>query len=212
MRKKRIISFVLIIALLTVLIPVGVIGTTAYADSVKLSPYQRPYATARATDIAQIRKVSQLSKAQSGEDVAKKINDILFNATYRPSDIGGRDWVKDNRGITGIKSVYDDGLGTLVNWDWESWGCFSYARYVSQYVRGSRGSVVSTSYNSIPTVSEIKTFFKTYANPGEHVRFFYKSSSGYESVHSVAYLACDDDGFYFLRACLDSRSMRHACD
>ena len=29
MRKKRIISFVLIIALLTVLIPVGVIGTTA---------------------------------------------------------------------------------------------------------------------------------------------------------------------------------------
>lgn len=109
MRKKRIISFVLIIALLTVLIPVGVIGTTAYADSVKLSPYQSPYATARATDIAQIRKVSQLSKAQSGEDVAKKINDILFNATYRPSDIGGRDWVKDNRGITGIKSVYDDG-------------------------------------------------------------------------------------------------------
>ena len=198
MRKKRIISFVLIIALLTVLIPVGVIGTTAYADTVKLSPYQSPYATARATDIAQIRKVSQLSKAQSGEDVAKKINDILFNATYRPSDIGGRDWVKDNRGITGIKSVYDDGLGTLVNWDWESWGCFSYARYVSQYVRGSRGSVVSTSYNSIPTVSEIKTFFKTYANPGEHVRFFYKSSSGYESVHSVAYLACDDDGFYFL--------------
>ena len=197
LKRKSIVSFVLIFAYLTVLMFSGMDGIVVHAESLGLNALSGKYYTAKAVDYGQIRKVSQLSRKETTAAVSGKINDILFKSAYRPESIGGMDWVKDNHG-SGITSVYDPGLETTVSWGWLSWGCFSYACFVSEYSRGTIGSIVGTGMESIPTASEIKAFFKKWADPGEHIRFYYKSQTGSESVHSVAYLASDADGFYFL--------------
>ena len=194
--KKRIVSLVLLVAFLGVLSQGSVFGMNARAESLKLSSYNGWYSTAKAANLTQIRKVSNLSASQTSSEFSGKVEDLLFTATYRPTDIGGKDWVKGNHGY-GIVSVYDAGLGTTVSWGTLAWGCFSYAVYFSQYVRGCKGTPVSVGDGYIPSVSEIKNLIESRADPGEHIRYYYKSPYGYESVHSVAYLASDSDGFYY---------------
>ena len=195
--KKRIVSVVVLAMLLAAFVQSGNIGITARAESLGLDAYNGWFSTAKAANLSQIQKVARLSSSQTNSEVAGRINDILFKATYRPTDIGGSDWVQDNQGSEGITCVYDSGLGTTVSWGTKAWGCFSYAMYVSHYVRGSKGSIVSIGKDSIPTVQEIKNLIDAYADPGEHIRYFYKSPGGYGSVHSVAYLGSDSEGFYF---------------
>ena len=195
--KKRMVSFFLLTALLTILLQSGVVGITVHAESLGLSQQSGTISTAKAIDLAQIQKVSKLAASQTSSEFAGRLNDALFKATYRPTDIGGSDWVKDNKGREGITYVFDPGLGTTISLGTPAWGCFSYAVYFSQYVRGSKGTVVGICKDSIPTVDQIKKLFADYADPGEHIRFFYKTPGGYESVHSVAFLASDSEGFYF---------------
>ncbi len=182
--------------MLITLVQSGILGVDAHADALGLKPYSGWFSTGKAGTKDLIRKVCNLSKSQTSSQIGQRVDDILFKAKYRPSDIGGSNWVKNNHGA-GLKSVYDPGLGTTVNWGSSGWGCYSYAMYVSRYVRGSNGRIVSTGKGVVPTVSQVKKLFETYADPGEHVRYYYKSPSGSNTVHSVAYLASDKDGFYF---------------
>ena len=195
--KKRIVSFLMLVAFLTVFAQSGMIGMEAHAESLGLKSNVGNFSTAQADDLSLIRKVCNLSKSQTNSKVAGKIEDILFKATYRPTDIGGSDWVKDNHG-SGITSVYDPGLDTTVSWESNAWGCFSYAVFVSRYVRGSKYTIISIGMDYVPTVNEIKSLFDSCADPGEHIRYYYKTPGGYKSVHSVVYLASDSEGFYFL--------------
>ena len=190
------ISFVVVIAMLTALLQSGAFSVDAHAESLGLRSYNGWFSNAKAVNKSQIRKVCNLAKSQTDSKVGQRVDDILFKATYKPSDIGGKDWVKDNRG-SGIKSVYDPGLGTTVKWNSSAWGCYSYAMYVSKYVRGSTGSIISTDKGVVPSVSKVKWLLQTYADPGEHIRYYYKTPSGSKTVHSVAYLAGDSEGFYF---------------
>ena len=195
--KKRIVSFLMLVAFLTVFAQSGMIGMEAHAESLGLKSNVGNFSTAQADDLSLIRKVCNLSKSQTNSKVAGKIEDILFKATYRPTYIGGSDWVKDNHG-SGITSVYDPGLDTTVSWESNAWGCFSYAVFVSRYVRGSKYTIISIGMDYVPTVNEIKSLFDSCADPGEHIRYYYKTPGGYKSVHSVVYLASDSEGFYFL--------------
>ena len=197
MKKKGVITLALLLAYTVVLFSGSMTGSVVYAESLGLTACSGTFSTAKASNCEQIRKVSELTKKETTAAFSEKLDKILFESTYRSSDIGGRDWVKDNHGEA-ITSVYDPGLGTTVSWGWNSWGCFSYACFVSQYVRGNIGLIVSIGKESIPSVSEIKAFIEKRADPGEHIRYYYKSPLGKESVHSVAYLASDADGFYFL--------------
>ena len=194
--KKIMISFVVVIAMLTALLQSGAFSVDAHAESLGLRSYNGWFSNAKAVNKSQIRKVCNLAKSQTDSKVGQRVDDILFKATYKPSDIGGKDWAKDNRG-SGIKSVYDPGLGTTVKWNSSAWGCYSYAMYVSKYVRGSTGSIISTDKGVVPSVSKVKWLLQTYADPGEHIRYYYKTPSGSKTVHSVAYLAGDSEGFYF---------------
>ena len=199
MVKKRIVLIGLLSALMAVMIPCTSVGRVVHAESLGLKACTGSFSTAQATNSDQIKKVEELSKKETTGDMSAKMHQLLFTSTYRPAETGGKDWIKGNSGDP-ITSVYDEGLGMTVSWGWRSWGCFSYACFVSQYVRGTigSGSIVSIGYESVPTAAEIKSFIEKYADPGEQIRYYYKSSYGYSSVHSVAYLASDSNGFYFL--------------
>ena len=93
--KKRMVSFFLLTALLTILLQSGVVGITVHAESLGLSQQSGTISTAKAIDLAQIQKVSKLAASQTSSEFAGRLNDALFKATYRPTDIGGSDWVKD---------------------------------------------------------------------------------------------------------------------
>ena len=89
--KKRIVSLVLLVAFLGVLSQGSVFGMNARAESLKLSSYNGWYSTAKAANLTQIRKVSNLSASQTSSEFSGKVEDLLFTATYRPTDIGGKD-------------------------------------------------------------------------------------------------------------------------
>ena len=132
--KKKGISFLLMAIVIAVLLPSGALETTVYAESLGLTPISSwRYATHRASSGKQVDKVYQLAKAKASSSVAARLHDVMYDATYRPAVNGGSKWRSG-----WITSVYDKGLDTTVTFS-GSQGCFSYANYISKYVRGSTG-------------------------------------------------------------------------
>ncbi|MBQ6569597.1 MAG: cell wall-binding repeat-containing protein [Clostridia bacterium] len=183
-------------AVLAVLILALSCVTAVGAENLGLSAQTGPYFTARAVNSNQVNAVYSQVKKRTTAETSQKIYNLLFKATYRPTDIGGKKWIKGNSG-NGITSCTDSGLGKTVHWPSVAWGCCSYAYFASVYSRANVGTKLYLGYGSKPSASQVKSFFASYADPGEHVRFYY-SYSGYSSVHSIIYLTQDDNGFYFL--------------
>lgn len=159
--------------------------------------------TAKATTTAQGMEAYKIAATQTSQAVADKVYNILFNATYRITDFGGTLWPIGNGGSY-ITSMYDEGLGTTVNWNWRAMGCYSYALFVSQYLRGSIGrDHKRVIYNASQSASVLRNAIQSYADPGELIDFTHSFSE-----HSISYLAEDADGFYFISDNGDSRDIR----
>ncbi len=175
----------------------------ALAQDVGFTAWNGYCYTAKATNTTQGMEAYKIAATQTTQTVADKVYNILFNATYRITDFGGTLWPIDNSG-TWYKSMYDAGLGTTVNWNWGAMGCYSYALFVAQYLRGSNGrdnmKVIHTAGQS---ASVLEDAIRKYADPGELIYFTHASS-----VHAISYLASDADGFYFISDNGDSRDIR----
>ncbi len=189
--RSRILCILLAIAMLVPAI--AGVATKAQAASF-FTPANGSFFEAKGTTTEQGVAVWELLAAQTQQSIADKMYDIIFRAQYRVTDFGGDYWCNSNYDGQ-IKSVTDSVLGT-VNWGWGGTGCFSYSMFVSQYVRGSIGRNNIVTLSSIPTGNELKNFLATYADPGEHIHFYYSGSSYGE--HSVIYLAATEEGFYYL--------------
>ena len=159
--------------------------------------------SAKGTTTEQGQAVYELAASQTTTSVASKIYDLIFRAQYRVTDFGGSYWCNSNRNGY-ITSVTDSVLGT-VSWGWQGKGCFGYAMFASQYSRGSIGRNNIYILNQLPSGAELKNFLAAYADPGEHLHFYYGASYG---EHSVVYLAGTADGFYFLSENGDSLDIR----
>ena len=187
--KKKGISFLLMAIVIAVLLPSGALETTVYAESLGLTPISSwRYATHRASSGKQVDKVYQLAKAKASSSVAARLHDVMYDATYRPAVNGGSKWRSG-----WITSVYDKGLDTTVTFS-GSQGCFSYANYISKYVRGSTGQRRLIPQDK-PSAEDIRLFLEANADPGEHFHFF---NTVYGKEHSFIYLASDKEGFYVL--------------
>ena len=187
--KKKRMSFLLMAIVIAVLLPSGALETTVYAESLGLTPISSwRYATHRASSGKQVDKVYQLAKAKASSSVAARLHDVMYDATYRPAVNGGSKWRSG-----WITSVYDKGLDTTVTFS-GSQGCFSYANYISKYVRGSTGQRRLIPQDK-PSAEDIRLFLEANADPGEHFHFF---NTVYGREHSFIYLASDKEGFYVL--------------
>lgn len=159
--------------------------------------------SARAMTEEQGMGAYEIASTQTTAAIAEKAYNILFNATYRITDFGGSLWPVGNGG-TYITSMYDEGLGTTVNWNWRAMGCYSYALFVAQYMRGSIGrDNKKTIYTPSQDASVLEEAIRKYADPGELIDFTHRTSE-----HSISYLASDDEGFYFISDNGDSRDIR----
>ncbi len=176
----------------------------AQVENTFFTPASGTFFEAKGTTKQQGIEVFKLAAAQTTPAIASKLYDILFRAQYRVTDFGGSMWCNPNYHGS-ITSVNDSVLGG-VYWGWSARGCFSYAMFVSQYTRNGIGTSNKKKLYSIPTATELKNFLAAYADPGEHIHFYY-SGSGY-GEHSVIYLAGTEDGFYFLSENGDSLDIR----
>ncbi|MCM1236051.1 MAG: BspA family leucine-rich repeat surface protein, partial [Ruminococcus flavefaciens] len=157
-----------------------------------------------------VRNLTQASlrnaDAESKAAIQNAIYNLLFKAEYRPlrSEIlgdtmtytGTRDavarWPIQNKDY-GTQvfygcSVTDARLGT-VTYNTASAGCMSYACFATAYVYGTSG----TSRTAItPTGDSVRDFIRSYADPGEQLR--------YDMPHSIVFLGekSDGDGFYYI--------------
>ena len=90
---------------------------------------------------------------------------------------------------SGYSSVIDNNATVYLRGS--TWGCMTYARYANTVVNGHDPA----SYNFLEqstgeiTGAGLKEFLLTYGQAGEHLRI--------DSVHSVAYISGDEDGFYY---------------
>ncbi len=193
--KSRIVCILLAAAMLVSAIA-GVAGSvfpTASAATF-FTPSKGSFYEAKGTTIEQGTAVWELLAAQTQADVADKMYDIIFRAQYCVTDFGGDLWCNPNTAGQ-IRSVTDSVLGT-VNWGWGGSGCFSYSMFVSYYARGSIGRNNIYKLTTTGVANDLKNFLASYADPGEHLHFYYSGSSYGE--HSVVYLAGTEDGFYYL--------------
>ncbi len=187
--KKRGISFLLMVMVILLLLPSGMLETTVYANSLGLTSISGwRFATHYASSDKQVNKVFQLAKSKASSSVASRLYDVMYKATYRPAVNGGSKWCSG-----WMTSVYDEGLGAIVSFP-GSQGCFAYANYISQYVRGSTGTKIYIPQLN-PTVDDVKNFLEKNAQPGEHFHFY---NTVYGREHSFIYLASDKEGFYVL--------------
>ena len=188
---KRTMKLLLVAAIMAVLCT-G-IAISASAETF-FTPTNGSFFEATGTTTEQGLEVYELLEEQTQPEIAEKMYDILFRAQYRVTDFGGDLWC--NSFYSGqIKSVTDSVLGTVA-WDWGGAGSFSYSMFVSQYARDSIGRNNIVTLSSVPTGNELKNFLATYADPGEHIHFYFSGSSFGE--HSVIYLAATEEGFYYL--------------
>lgn len=193
--KSRIVCILLAAAMLVSAIA-GVAGSvfpTASAATF-FTPAKGSFFEAKGTTIEQGLAVWELLAAQTQESIADKMYDIIFRAQYCVTDFGGDLWCNSNYGSQ-IRSVTDMVLGT-VNWGWGGTGCFSYSMFVSQYARGGIGRNNIYKLTTTDSATDLKNFLASYADPGEHLHFYYSGSSYGE--HSVIYLAATEEGFYYL--------------
>ncbi|MBR3954207.1 MAG: hypothetical protein IKJ63_01890 [Clostridia bacterium] len=158
------------------------------------TPSKGSFFEAKGTTTEQGQEVWKLLAAQTQKSVADKMYDIIFRAQYRVTDFGGDLWCNSNYAGQ-IKSVTDSVLG-YVNWGWGGTGCFSYSMFVSQYARGDIGRNNIKYLNTTNSATDLKNFLASYADPGEHLHFYYSGSSYGE--HSIIYLAGTEEGFYYL--------------
>ncbi len=158
------------------------------------TPAKGSFFEAKGTTLEQGLEVYKLLAAQTQPYIAEKMYDIIFRAQYCVTDFGGDLWCNSNYDGQ-IRSVTDAVLGT-VNWGWGGTGCFSYSMFVSQYARGSNGRNNMYKLTTTDSATDLKNFLASYADPGEHLHFYYSGSSYGE--HSVIYLAATEDGFYYL--------------
>ena len=185
--KKRLISLVLFVAML---FSCGLMNITVHAESLGLpSSSYTAYVSNEANSYALIEKVFNCSSGITNSDVSSKIYKVLFDASHKPRVLGGSQWYSGY-----IRSASDSGLNVTITFPGSYEGCFSYASFISKYVRNSYGSWTGIP-QSRPSSGEIKAFVEQYADPGEHVQFRYTANGG---IHSVIFLFSDADGFYFL--------------
>jgi len=136
----------------------------------------------------------------SKSTIESRIKDLLFKATYRPTQFGStkntlKAWpVQNDTGGT-VCSVSDSGLGYTVEWETSCKGSDAYARFCSVYVFHSEGTAKK---EITSTTAQLKTFLRKYADPGEMI--YYKVGSGKYETHSIVFLGenLTGDGFYFL--------------
>lgn len=187
---------VLLAAVMLVAAITGISGSvfpTASAATF-FTPAQGSFYEAKGTTIEQGVAVYELLAKQTQPEIAQKMNDILFRAQYRVTDFGGSYWCNSNTAGQ-ITSATDSVLGK-VSWGWGGSGCFSYAMFVSQYARGGigRDNIYKLATNN--SGPALKEFLDKYADPGEHLHFYYSGSAYGE--HSVVFLASTEEGFYYL--------------
>ncbi len=193
--RSRILSILLVAAMLVSAIA-GVASSvfpTANAATF-FTPSKGSFFEAKGTTVEQGLAVWELLAAQTQKNIADKMYDIIFRAQYCVTDFGGELWCNSNYAGQ-IRSVTDSVLGT-VNWGWGGTGCFSYSMFVSQYARGGIGRDNIYKLTTTDSATDLKNFLASYADPGEHLHFYYSGSSYGE--HSVLYLAATEEGFYYL--------------
>ena len=137
------------------------------------------------------------NKVRAGKSKREMISYLIYDSQY--AVVGGQDWPVTNGG-SGATSVTDSKLSkidgtTTLKLDTKSYGCMAYAWFASGvvytesvslkservYINGSAGNY---------SKNEVKAFFKKELQAGEHIRI--------DESHSMVYISCDEDGFYYL--------------
>ena len=128
----------------------------------------------------------------SEEGLIAYIRHFAFNSKYSAFD--GKYWPYTNS--SGVRDITVDD-GTYVSHIGQATGCYAYALFVESviygnistklYAKGSRGN-----YRS----EDVIDFLTVNAQAGEHIRI--------NSKHSIVFVSCSQDGFYYIDYYTDS--------
>ncbi len=154
--------------------------------------------------------------ADSKAAVENGVHNLLFAATWRPTGLS--DWAQEASKADGLNVptftgtweqngtfpiqnddpmghvITDDALDKTVDFSHTCGGCYAYSLFATAYTYGTIGSWEE---RSDPTAQVVKDTFEKYADPGETIRYYYRSG-GSEGWHSLVYLgeSNDKNGFY----------------
>ncbi len=120
----------------------------------------------------------------TAEKVESLISYFIFDSKY--SAIGGDAWPYTNDTIW---TTCSDGNYTISGINGS--GCFAYAKFVMNVIYGCTGEFMKEGEGAGKiTASGLENFLRTNAQAGEHLRL--------GNVHSVLFISCDANGFYYL--------------
>lgn len=161
-------------------------------------PTSAAFYTKTITDSSTITHILNLVKQNDGNDLYNKMYYIFYNSQFAAAY--NKQFPYPNSGSS-HNTVVDN--GTSYKLDGYSRGCYLYADYVSRYVYGFGShssrckSVWINSTAGTMTTQDIKNTVMTHAQAGEHIYI-----AG--NVHSVSFVAYDDNGFYYTNYRSDS--------
>lgn len=102
----------------------------------------------------------------------------------------------NSQGYWAGKTVSDGTYSQVVS----ATGCFAYCKFVSQVMYGTQGTRRDLNERAGQiTAAGLKAFLEEYAQAGEHIRV--------DSKHSVTFVSCTEDGFYYM----DYAGDQHPC-
>ncbi|MBR5011013.1 MAG: hypothetical protein IKY12_00490, partial [Clostridia bacterium] len=174
--KRTVVFLALILAFGTI---------TAFAENAS--------AKAHITKMMSLIDKQNFANTQGVEYIKEKINYLMYDSQFAatknsyfgyPNKPGYPGYSGE-----GYSSVVDNGNRVYLRGS--TWGCMTYARYVNTIVNGSDPS----SYKFLEqkpgyvTGEGLKEFLLTYGQAGEHLRI--------DTTHSVAFIAGDNEGFYY---------------
>ncbi len=132
--------------------------------------------------------ISAIGQQNFTSPTAEKVESLItyFILESKYSAIGGDAWPYTNDSIW---TTCTDGTYTISGINGS--GCFAYAKFVMNVIYGKTGEFLREGEGAGNiTAAGLEDFLRTYAQAGEHLRL--------GNVHSVVFISCDANGFYYL--------------
>ena len=175
---KKIVSFLMVIVMLISILSMNLSVSAAFY-------------TKTISDTSTINNILNIVKQNDGQNIYNKMYYIFYNSQFAAAY--NKTFPYPNSGSS-YNYVIDNGTKYILSG--YSRGCYLYADYVSNYVYGfsSHSNKCTSRYiNSSGgnmTTDQLKQTILKYAQAGEHI--FVAGN-----IHSVAFVAYDNNGFYY---------------
>lgn len=188
-RLKRLISQLLVFVLVVTLVPI------THIKEVKAG--FNPTVTIIGKGDSRITSMLNAVSSQANIGSGKNLASYLVNTSkFRPKELGGSKFPYPNSSTSYFYTVTDGTYSKSIN---GAKGCMAYSNWVSRIFYGvdtGATKLYESDAAGSMKAANLKTFIQKNLQAGEHIRI--------DATHSVSYISCTNDGFYYLNYLNDS--------